>query len=138
MLATHPTWSALPAAGCAGLGGGGEDSKEVIRKVLTHNFLLLQLARTPVPPASSHMWNWIGVVRSGIRTWMSSNQFLHLRLCCWLPPWGLDRCCSIYCACKSAWGGTSRVTQWLRICLPMQGTRVGSLVQEDPTCRRSN
>ena len=24
--------------------------------------------------------------------------------------------------------------QWLRICLPMQGTRVRSLVQEDPTC----
>ena len=31
--------------------------------------------------------------------------------------------------------GTSLVVQWLRICLPMQGTRVRSLVQEDPTCR---
>ena len=31
--------------------------------------------------------------------------------------------------------GTSLVAQWLRICLPMQGTRVQSLVQEDPTCR---
>ena len=30
--------------------------------------------------------------------------------------------------------GTSLVVQWLRICLPMQGTRVRSLVQEDPTC----
>ena len=30
--------------------------------------------------------------------------------------------------------GTSLVAQWLRICLPMQGTRVRSLVQEDPTC----
>ena len=29
----------------------------------------------------------------------------------------------------------SLVAQWLRIHLPMQGTRVGSLVQEDPTCR---
>ena len=27
------------------------------------------------------------------------------------------------------------VVQWLRICLPMQGTRVQALVQEDPTCR---
>ena len=27
------------------------------------------------------------------------------------------------------------VTQWLRICLPMQGTRVRALVWEDPTCR---
>ena len=29
---------------------------------------------------------------------------------------------------------TSLVAQWLRIHLPMQGTRVQSLVQEDPTC----
>ena len=31
----------------------------------------------------------------------------------------------------------SLVAQWLRICLPMQGTRVRSLVQKDPTCRRA-
>ena len=33
--------------------------------------------------------------------------------------------------------GTSLVVQWqwLRICLPMQGTRVRALVWEDPTCR---
>ena len=31
--------------------------------------------------------------------------------------------------------GTSLVAQWLRICLPMQGTRVRALVWEDPTCR---
>ena len=30
---------------------------------------------------------------------------------------------------------TSLVVQWLRIHLPMQGTRVRTLVQEDPTCR---
>ena len=30
--------------------------------------------------------------------------------------------------------GTSLVAQWLRICLPMQGTRVWALVREDPTC----
>ena len=30
---------------------------------------------------------------------------------------------------------SSLVAQWLRICLPMQGTRVRALVQEDPTCR---
>ena len=28
----------------------------------------------------------------------------------------------------------SLVAQWLRICLPMQGTRVWALVWEDPTC----
>ena len=30
--------------------------------------------------------------------------------------------------------GTSLVVQWLRIRLPVQGTRVPSLVREDPTC----
>ena len=30
--------------------------------------------------------------------------------------------------------GASLVAQWLRIHLPMQGTRVRALVQEDPTC----
>ena len=30
--------------------------------------------------------------------------------------------------------GTSMVAQWLRIRLPMQGTRIQALVQEDPTC----
>ena len=29
----------------------------------------------------------------------------------------------------------SLVAQWLRVCLPMQGTQVRALVQEDPTCR---
>ena len=31
--------------------------------------------------------------------------------------------------------GASLVVQWLRICLPMQRTRVRALVWEDPTCR---
>ena len=32
-------------------------------------------------------------------------------------------------------GRASLVAQWLRVCLPMQGTRVRALVSEDPTCR---
>ena len=31
--------------------------------------------------------------------------------------------------------GASLVAQWLRICLPMQGTQVRALVWEDLTCR---
>ena len=31
--------------------------------------------------------------------------------------------------------GASLVAQWLRLCLPMQGTWVQALVWEDPTCR---
>ena len=30
--------------------------------------------------------------------------------------------------------GASLVAQWLRIRLPMQGTRIRALVWEDPTC----
>ena len=30
---------------------------------------------------------------------------------------------------------TSLAAQWLRICLPVQGTWVRALVLEDPTCR---
>ena len=33
--------------------------------------------------------------------------------------------------------GTSLVVQWLRICLPMQGTRIRALVREDLTCCRA-
>ena len=36
---------------------------------------------------------------------------------------------------KRGFTGTSLVVQWLRICLPMQGTRVRALVRVDPTCR---
>ena len=37
---------------------------------------------------------------------------------------------------KTVWWA-SLVAQWLRIRLPMQGTQVRSLVQEDPTCCRA-
>ena len=39
-----------------------------------------------------------------------------------------------YSAIKRNEIGASLVAQWLRICLPMQGTRVRALVWEDPTC----
>ena len=35
------------------------------------------------------------------------------------------------------WHGTSLVVQLLRIHLPTQGTGVGSLVGQDPTCHRA-
>ena len=43
------------------------------------------------------------------------------------------RCLKILCFKKS--DRASLVAQWLRICLPMQGTRVRALVWEDPACR---
>ena len=36
---------------------------------------------------------------------------------------------------KKSYLGTFLVAQWLRICLPMQGTRVEPWSWEDPTCR---
>ena len=36
-----------------------------------------------------------------------------------------------------SYAGTSLVVQWLRICLPTQGTHVRALVREDPTCHRA-
>ena len=36
---------------------------------------------------------------------------------------------------KSQAVGTSLVAQWLRIRLPVQGTRVRALLRQDPTCR---
>ena len=40
----------------------------------------------------------------------------------------------IHSPCLENNWGTSLVAQWIRICLPMQGTRVRSLVWEDPAC----
>ena len=36
---------------------------------------------------------------------------------------------------KNPPAGASLAAQWLRVCLPMQGTWVRALVWEDPTCR---
>ena len=44
-------------------------------------------------------------------------------------------CGSIYMKFKYRPDWASLVAQWLRVCLPMQGTRVRALVWEDPTCR---
>ena len=39
--------------------------------------------------------------------------------------------------CKMFHHWASLVAQWLRVCLPMQGTQVRALVWEDPTCHRA-
>ena len=43
-------------------------------------------------------------------------------------------CASLVGKQKVRLTGASLVAQWLRVCLPMQGTRVRALVWEDPTC----
>ncbi|KAJ8786102.1 hypothetical protein J1605_006536 [Eschrichtius robustus] len=52
------------------------------------------------------------------------SVLLFTKLCCPLPKNSITKCAS----------GASLVAQWLRICLPTQGTQVRALVQEDPTC----
>ena len=49
----------------------------------------------------------------------------------------IDLSCSVILLLFFKISGTSLVTQWLRIRLPMQGTRVWALVREDPSCRRA-
>ena len=48
--------------------------------------------------------------------------------------WKQPKCPSTEEWIKMMWYRASLVAQWLRICLPMQGTRVRALVREDPTC----
>ena len=45
--------------------------------------------------------------------------------------------CQLNCSSLKSSSWASLVAQWLRIYLPMQGTRVRALVWEDPTCRRA-
>ena len=61
------------------------------------------------------------------------NLIKNLGKCQGLEIWlgGLE----VICINKKFTYRTSLVAQWLRIRLPMQGTRVRSLIQEDPTCR---
>ena len=65
------------------------------------------------------------------------SQFIELFELFRIPPYTERSVDLLSCTIIIAWIGTSLVAQWLRIRLPMQGTRVQALVQEDPTCRRA-
>ena len=48
---------------------------------------------------------------------------------------GAEEGCSVcVCVCVCTCNRATLVAQWSRIRLPVQGTRVQSLVREDPTC----
>ena len=66
----------------------------------------------------------------------SERSCVHLILYMW---WGYVCKIVMESLSEKAWAfwGASLVAQWLRIRLPMQGTGVRALVQEDPTCRRA-
>ena len=61
----------------------------------------------------------------GKAMWLSSGQWDLSGSVMWQFP-------GILLKRRQAWA--SLVAQWLRVCLPMQGTRVRALVWEDPTC----
>ena len=67
------------------------------------------------------MFKHLGDLCSPANHYFSSDEYMMLQNHAWMK----DPKCKI---------GTSLVAQWLRIHLPMQGTWVRSLVQEDATC----
>ena len=74
-------------------------------------------------------WSWGGDASTGER--------LQIQIIISREVW-LHRAHNKSTACRfisKPYQWASLVAQWLRICLPMQGTRVRALVWEDPTCR---
>ena len=67
--------------------------------------------------------------------WFCSKAFpgSSRELCC--PHPGKQRATLAFADHQKLQPWASLVVQWLRICLPMQGTRVRALVWEDPMCR---
>ena len=92
------------------------------------------------------MWNSLYSRSSSIFPYANTLNSMHLKK----PPapcqiqiailsgmlWPPNEICLWLCLKhpKITYLGTSLVVQWLRIRLPMQGTRVRALVREDPTC----
>ena len=66
---------------------------------------------------------------SNTHFWALASQFFHLKL---RLSWSVVFFFFFFNYLKAS--RASLVAQWLRVCLPMQGTRVRALVWEDPTC----
>ena len=67
------------------------------------------------------------------QVWLSMCERCGERLCTQLCPskCGLQICLGL---CKNTHPWVSLVVQWVRLLLPMQGTQLRSLVQENSTC----
>ena len=84
----------------------------------------------PFQWASSELITLHSILRG--REWkLQGLQLLQCHLCCILL---VKASCKFSPDLRNVDIGASLVVQWLRICLPVQGTRVQALVQEDPTC----
>ena len=138
----------------------GDWDTEQLRKMLTaiHHLssraaLKLQLTYWMILWLESYPWNcptilhpwknitagmWVVisdlVFSSQRNCWKLSFTYIQAWLC---PTWPHSCVSQEECGgflIKRAQDRASLVAQWLRICLPMQGTRVRALVWEDPTC----
>ena len=77
------------------------------------------------------LWQWGPVVKIGLG--ILYVYYLAVSYCTFGWP-ALDGVVEVICLeINNPWA--SLVAQWLRICLPMQGTWVCALVWEDPICR---
>ena len=72
-------------------------------------------------------------------SWHSSHSHSRIETACQAQPVpGNNHICAVVLpSIKDQRGGTSLVDQRLRLCLPMQGTQVRTLVQEDSTHYRA-
>ena len=110
----HSPWRTASGMTCSPLRGSlapcfnSLDCPKVLNRTLSHENFLLWLAPKKSDPASTSI-QCVAANLTGDSTCLKSHVLK--------VPWG------------------SLVVQWLRLCLPMQGTRVRALVWEDPTCR---
>ena len=100
-----------------------------------HHSLLSSFQQLPTPSPSSTLPQHTHLACASHRVGLSDCYNTHLYppssvLLGWVPPM-LDT--GLISKILNNW--TSPGVQGVRICLPMQGTRVPSLIQEDSTCR---
>ena len=143
-VSSFSPWSLLPCTSPSSAGAKKNQGHDNLCFVLEWLLSILMVAVLVIRIFSSQYWQVVGlhclnfVVRHG-------HDLFWLRWCVSLPgvtlpasAWFLLPHAMLWfiketCVKMDLWA--SLVAQWLRICLPMQGTRVRALVWEDPACR---
>ena len=104
-------------------------SSSLVSQALAPKFLLLiqfalhlYLLPLTMPHSETHQGIFLTPTSKNKKALKILSRLLWIKSM--LPLWYKNNC-----------RGASLVAQWLRVCLPVQGTRVQALVWEDPTCR---
>ena len=90
---------------------------------------------------SSLLGTWQMFNKCILNKWL--NTWIYVCMNQWMnsartnTSWDTEEFSGSAVALKIPLSGASLVAQWLGILLPMQGTQVRALVQEDPACRRA-